>query len=404
MPRVDDPFIQLFEASLQELFALRPTLDSRSLALVYCEVLIAYLSSDSSGLSHWVHKLQTRFSEAPSLVSKTRLVHDLALLRLETRERQVTSLSIQRMEDWIARIDQRSRMSGPETNSRSDLEIWKGEIYFVMARAHETRDQNATACALFDAAHRELIQQGCPRKAAKALQNQIAAQSRVEASLNFVQEYQSIIPLARKTKDYGLAGVAAMNISRELEAAGALIASLKYIQRALMLMSRDVGSLHFYLALLHRSHLYLQLNWLPEARLDLETAVLSQHLEIQAALPYLRSLLEDSNTPEVPVHHFKLTHAWRARTLGEDQTRLSTQEDRLIELLAGRARTKEYLISALWNREGDPEALDLRFKRLIARIRSKRPDFVLFGSGKYHLSKRSYVPIPLTSVPGVTYG
>lgn len=373
-------FSELLDAPLQELYRLRNQdrfeYSDNSIHVLYVDALIGYLSGDGPSLSKAADQLRSFQTEESGLAA------DLASLRSEIRSRAIKRKSLLSLCRKFSLLNQL-------------LPHWLGEAHFVLGRAYEILEQHVQAIGHYRRAYRHFEAQGCKKKAVKCLLDQVASKSRIHQEGSYISEYHEIVRLARKANEYGMAGVALMNISRELQGSGVLRAALQYANRAVMFMSRDVGTLHYYLALIHRSHLNWDLGRAHEANADYEAARVSKNREILEALPHLEARLSGKTHTILSTEH--LTPGWRQRfRLEKSQEQpLAGKESELMQLLITAPRSKKELISALWGKNGDPASLELRFKRLLNRVRKKRKEYVFFDGKHYQISDRSFLtPLP----------
>lgn len=380
--QISTTFAKVIEAPLQELFVLQNSKDLKRGQALYVQTLIAFLASDIQSMSYICQTLEQYANEEQSLESLT--FFQLAQTRLAIRNRAVTPENINRLHRLTLQLD-------------DGLLI--GECYFVLGRASEILEQHEDAARYFDRSHREFQNCGCRAKSVKALFNSLANQTRIDPSLNYISEYRRLIKLARQIKDYGIVAVGLMNISRELEGMGALTLSLKYANRCLAFQQNDIGTQHFFMGLIHRAHIYIQLNQMTNAKRDLEQAQLSQHIEIKAAIKYLESQIQSSAALTFTIADFhNMTKCWQERvtdnlSIKENKREfLSSSEEKMVETLTIRPRTRDLLIEKQWGtRSGEPDSLLLRLKALFHRLRDKRKNLVIFENGNYRLSNKSWI-------------
>ncbi|HLE00728.1 MAG TPA: hypothetical protein VJB59_10745 [Bdellovibrionota bacterium] len=358
--------LNVFEAPLQELRLIIPTIRD-VIVCRYANILAGYLAGDLACIRQNLEQL------APL----DHLAYWLGKLRLEIRERNIDVTTIDEIQCRARKLE------------ASDA--WTGEVFFVLARACEIQENNEQAIEWYTASRESFIHHGCLRKAVKCRLNIIALQSRIHPEHNYLEEFGQIARDARKIREYGTAGLALMNISRELQAAGAEKAALAYANRAVILMAHDLSSLHYYLALIHRCYLYLELGDKIAAREDFERARPSQHKEVQAALTQLRSRFRKGRFARGKLDH--LTSSWRGRVLNDSRSRPSfaVLEDLLIRRLTRGPQSRSELLVFLWGNSSTPESAEFRFKRLLQRIRKKRPGFIHYQNGTYFLDKGSHI-------------
>lgn len=392
MKNVNSEFFWLLDAPLQELYKYKEKGLKEVLHELYAQILISFFSGDLDSLKKSILQLSLLKSQNHLRQQEILFVLDLAELRYQIRTHQIDRQKILCIFKKIK-------------NHSQDFYHWMAEGYCLLARASELLQKRRQSMRYYLQAHLLFSEQGCHRKAIRMMMNYVGTKSRLYPDANYISENYEVIQLARKAREYGMAGVAFMNISRELQAMGAKMTALRFANRAVLFMTRDIGSLHYYLALVHRCHLLIELENIHDAILDYEAAKLSQHYEVLAAVKHLEAILfkTDTMTRE---EEKNLTFNWKARRALDIQEKLANptikqisihvlaaQEDQLVKLLTLKPRTKKEIITAIWGNSEDSFSLEMRFKDLIKRVRRKRKDFILFTGESYRLSDKSYIMI-----------
>lgn len=365
---------RLMECSLEQLIALEPSLEASSFEGVYCRVLILYLQSAVPSLKALRDRFVSGRAEFARSMGEKETAFLLAMtdLRLQIRERSVSDEGIE--------TALRAAGSNP---------LWSGEAAFVSALAYDVLDQHELCCEYNWRALNALREAGVQRKALFAHQNAVAAESRQYPERNLLLSYYQIYRTARTLRERGVAGIVLNNMAREYQLMGALNSALRAVNRALVCLQEDSGTIHFFLALLNRCHILLQLNRKAEARVDFESARLATFKEVQGALKVLGhhfgTVMEDRDPPESD-----LQPTWRERAIsfarGQGAPSLAVQEDQLVRHLASGPMKKEALFAALFDRGLSHEVLENRLKSLLRRIERKRPGLVTKKDGEYLLA------------------
>lgn len=265
----------------------------------------------------------------------------------------------------------------------------RGEIYFVIAVAYEELEEHAKMKKYYLLANQIFEGCGIHKKAIKARLNFVAAESRIYPEKKLIDEYYLIYKKARKLKAYSTAAVAMTNISREYQLLGAYVIALKCINLAIKQfdVGGETGSRAFFLALVHRCHLFLQLRRLDEARVDYDLAAASGFREIRASLKLLSGFCVESADFD-KVHPLTPTWAERREVHGArvpDPPAFSPLEEKLISLLSQRASTKYEMIEHLWGGRLNLVSGENRLGNLLYRIKRKRPHLVTLVDGYYRL-------------------
>jgi tetratricopeptide (TPR) repeat protein len=203
---------------------------------------------------------------------------------------------------------------------------------------------------------------------------------------------------AKKSGDRTSIGTTLMNLSREYQKLGALSVAMKHSQRSVAVLSKNAGNLAYYLALVHRAHLYCELGAYADAKVDLDAALCSKFPEIHSAAKALESL-----HPSVRLEgrankasSGARTATWTERLSGGDESasvKLSKLEQRILELLSQKARSKSELIEALYGSRLSLEVTQNRLHNLMNRLRKKFPALISFGDGNYFLSESPFLKL-----------
>ncbi|MGZ3779386.1 MAG: hypothetical protein ACXVCY_02050 [Pseudobdellovibrionaceae bacterium] len=293
--------------------------------------------------------------------------------------------------------------------------LWMGEWYFIWARIYDMRNEHLTASQFYFKAKDAYTDIGAKKKAVKAHFNGIICLEREDSVSHLQYKYISLIKEARAVKEYSVVGMAFLALSQKLLDVGALRSSFDYVQRSLAYLSHEKGSSNYFKALLHRAHIYYLYGFMDKAKADFQEAKLSNHSEVLAALSVIEAKINiktkdktednardktrdkakikagiDSSEYEVPnVSVSILPFGWVSRFQYENDNLqlLGSQEEQLILLLVKKPVSKEVIIEKIWGgqRDLDPEHIDLRFKKLIWRIKKKFPQMINYSNGMYSL-------------------
>ncbi|OFZ55996.1 MAG: hypothetical protein A2428_08580 [Bdellovibrionales bacterium RIFOXYC1_FULL_54_43] len=333
-------------------------------------MLIGYLAADRDLANEAV-------SELRSLVNKEEDADIgllLAELRMQIRWGDFTEEAFQHLVDLL--------------NGGRLSRIWYAEACFVLGRLFEVKDCHVEAARWYHLAYEKFQDCGLRKKSVKSFLNSIIERSKIDPSLNYIEDYKRVFELAICAEELGMAGTALMNISRELQMTRAYSAALEYSDRALELLNNDFGSLHYYFAVLHRSHVLLDLERFGEAMLGIDETRASLHLEIISAREQLEFRIRSGKFRSRDIKN--LTPQWRERVLEvKQESSLARLEDKLIHELTGGPKAKEQLISVLWPEKCGPDVLDMRLKALIQRVRKKWDKIIIFENGLYRLGAKS---------------
>ena len=263
----------------------------------------------------------------------------------------------------------------------------RGEFFFVLALCFESMNRVREMSDAYLAASQEFKRAAVHGKSVKALFNHLAAEHRLHPEKKFLHDFQFCYREAKKHKVHSTAGMALVNLSREYQVMGAFDLALKFVNRALALLDRQRYARSHFLALAHRSHVLLCLGRKREALEDFREAEPCSFPDVKDALATIQAILEEKATPSTP----PALQSWEGRVRELDRENLRKKmgllEQRLIEFLAGRPRTRWELIEFLYGGNLAPEGLENRFNNTLQRIKKKIPGVIVNVNGKYSLAE-----------------
>lgn len=354
---------KIIEANLEDLVEILSKLSPTDSYYFYAQALRDYLSGNLQALYN-AHKENRSNPEGVAVA-----------LRYELRARALQASTIEAGIQYF--------------QSCSDL-LWKGELAFLIARSFEICEDHKQGSKWYKISAKELEAAGAKKKSIKAFQNYLAEENRAHPDRRLIPEFLYIFKKASKIGEKGVAGVALMNISREYERVGAYRPALKFVNRALSFLERDAGSLHYYLALVQRSHLFYSMGREEEAFADYEAAFVSDHSEVKAALSVIENLFQGKGE----VVKKDLTPGWKYRLQDQarEKNKLGDMESKFISYIAETPRDKFQIIEYLFGTTMEFEKMENRFKNLLGRVRKKHPNLLVFENGKYRISDISLLP------------
>ncbi len=365
---------QILESSVLELEKVLMSLKPESPIYFYSRVLFLYLNGRNSELCELIENYahQKNKSELWALL--------LLLAEMRKHIRQHTQLLPENLE-LLQKIESTSH----------DI-AWKGETNFVLAIYSEVHKQDGKALDFYKSAQKHFHSTGLLKKSAKAFHNAVACESRLHPDRKLIPEYFQASQLAIEAQDWGTAGTALNNISREYQLMKAPEAALKYATQALEYLKRDsYGTYHFYNTLCHRCHLNLTLGYHSAALLDYQEACAARFPEIQALLPklheWLNSLGIKSQTEKGVSNAQFLRPTWKSRSalILTEKNKLSEQESHVLQALLSGPQSRHDLIEKIWGNSVDFFSLENRLKQILHRIRKKSPTLIGFNEGKYFI-------------------
>lgn len=336
-------FNQVIEFSIKELREFCISQVNSEFA-EYAEVLLAYMSGDADffkGLS----KISEEYSEL------VKLRRDIILGQVDFEK------------DFKTVLD------------RLDITL-KGEYAFIVAQAYGKNDYHREAYDWYCLAYASLKKIGAFKKAVKTLLNLVATKSRIDAHKNYILDYQYVADQALEYDCKVVAGICLLNISVEQRKFGAYELSLESIHQALEYLKEDKGADHFFTALVHRCHLFIDLGNYQMAILDYQKVKMSNFPHIKEASVVIKQLLGDRE--QYTFDH--LEPIWKERLISKNSTsakiKLTKTEKLLISILSEKEQSKEDLIEQIYG-EIDWEAGENRFRMLISRLNRKHKGIII---------------------------
>lgn len=350
------------EASLSELFDLRLSLASKKKESQYLEIIYLYLKRDIHSLRSILMAVEDQFIKALGMLRYTLATNEIS----EDLLQKVIILS-EREEDLS----------------------WKGEASFLIAMAYGEISEYQKSKEYYQQAYNQLWKSGLKRKAVKSLLNFVVSESYLKSENRVLVEYEYVAKKAREIEDHGIEAICILNLASEYRRMGAYPAALKQSIRALELGENEMGTQHYYLAILEKAHNLIEMNRIEEAQYDLTQAEASGIESIVESVKVLRKRLGE----KVTVKTETLDANWKIRlqNLYEQisSKKLTKKEAQLIELIVAGEKTRDDLIDSLYGTQIDYESAGNRFRVLMSRFRKKIPNLLIYEDGIYRVSDQT---------------
>ncbi|MGZ3771859.1 MAG: hypothetical protein ACXVCP_19165 [Bdellovibrio sp.] len=362
-------FVKLIEMNLSELFGETEISSQNNIYTFYRKVLINYLSGDLDSLRQIIADKTNDLTE--HIKSEWQTALNIAYLRFLILEKQILShCSIDEIK--------KNYCNTPVPP------LWQGEFDFVLARIYDVKKQHTEAALYYMKAKKGFDKICATKKAIKSYFNSIICQERVTGLGSLHYQYADLIKEARKAKEYSVVGMSLLALSQKLMDVGALRTSLEYAQRALSFLSREKGSINYFKVLLHRSYLFYILGYTDKAKADYQEAKLSTHAEVLNAITVLEN---KSSRDSGHLADSVLPFAWLSRLHYEKNNlqNMGLQEEQLIYILLKGPCSKQLILEKIWNEQIDTEYIDLRFKKLMWRLKKKFPAMIHYEKGIYSI-------------------
>lgn len=266
---------------------------------------------------------------------------------------------------------------------------FKGEYFFLLGIIEQRRGNKEDSKYFYKLGYEFLSEIGSHQKSLKSYMNFIAMNSHCYEDRKAIEDFQFVAKEARKIKDKIVEGLCLFNISIEHYKFGAFDLSLEYVREALSLLENDYGVNHYYSALAHRCHLFIELERYPEALLDFQTLKASQVQSSIESVKVLEVILGQSNL-EVNTELLEVTFKRRLeqKQNGFSQKKLTKLDNKLLKILSKGPKRKDELIKSLYGERLDSFSAEARFKILLNRIRKKNNIQIEFQGNSYRIAEK----------------
>lgn len=363
---VDHQIRQIIEAKPIDLLQISVRPDFSLNLRRYANVTARYLEGDLERLLEEIKLLE---SEPVVEVTLTQDLLILAKLRYSMRSKNLLRKELLQL--------QNQKMLG----------ALEGEKYFLLGLSFENINDDKEAMKMFELSYQHFQKNDCPKKSLRALYNRVAAESRIFPYKNFVFDYESIVQYSEALNELQFAGMALVMLSREHQILGNFIKAFEMAQKGIEALNEEKGCLHYYHALLHQAHVLIDLKKSEEAKKLIQETELSYLPEIKSArLLLLKSLGEAVDFNETLLASLMPTWKERIPELLTQKVQPTYMEERLLKIIWQNPTEKWDLISTLYKDTTDSEALENRFKNLVARVRKKYPGALICKGGFYYLN------------------
>lgn len=379
---LDMSFENLLEANLEELVLAIENTPGATMTLegLYGAAIIDFLRGDLTSLKNRLRLVTDRFFDHPERKTAAVAIE----LRVQIRTRIFESGTLKAAADLAA------------SPSR-----WQGELLLLLATAHTVFNSYERALELFEQAAHSFAGQGCHRKSLRARLNVLVCESHLHPEKNLFARYHDLYrrALRSRPRELVVATTCLLNISREYQLIGSHQVALKYCDKALEHFESHMGDINYFLTLVHRAHLLLELGRKEEARVNYEAAKLCSFKEVHAALEVVAAAL--NGAPAAQLTEKDQLPTWQERTMAPGEApKMSQLEQKLLRFLSDREREKIDVLEHLYGSLLPYEVKLNRFKSLVGTLRKKWPGLVLCEQGRYRLSDTLVGPLNSRSGTG----
>ncbi len=375
-----------FEMSLSDLLTFKFASNRSTADIFYLEVLKYYNSAETEKLKLLIDNFEAKLNSSYGCFTSENLFNEsvlwVAKLRLLCLEKQrLVETPTQEILKWL------------NENKIENLVIdpYLGEYFFIVARILDLKYENDFAYLYYKKAEISYAKNKLLKKSAKSFFNSLICKNRNENSDTLQYEYIKFINVGRKIKEFSAVGMAFLALSQKLYDIGSVRNSLAYVNRALAYLSNEKGSNNYFKALLHRSLVASKLGDNDKYLLDREESSLSQHIETKPMLEVSNSSIKNNKIIDSSI----LPISWQKRSIhnGKLTFEWNQQEEYLLAILLKKPTNKFTLISKLWPQLGINESTELRFKKIIWKVRNKNSKLIIYSNNLYSIGELSLKPI-----------
>lgn len=358
----------ILDSSLPELEVIVSSIEISSLK-DYARILISYFKKDVVELRRIVENLNDTKDKFCSL-EEFELIKRLSELRLAIRNGEVKW-------EYIHRLKSLTRLINP-----SLLSLWEGEIYIVIGFALSEINQLRKSSYYYKKSINGFEAIGAYKKQIRAIHNFAATISCLDKTKYVLKEYLFVYRQAYKFQAFDYAALALANLAHEYQNLGLMRLADKYSKKAILLVENNQNSLQYYLVLLQRAHILIDLGKISFAQDLLDRCQNSPFSEIQGGLLIMNSIIKQ--TPLFKDNQFEniiVLPGWKERyklsmKRKKKEIKPTFLEEKLIFLLSIRNRTMHEIIFKLYGSKIELEHTKNRFFVMLNRIDKKFPHLI----------------------------
>jgi hypothetical protein len=367
----------ILDAELEELFKLKLTKQSSLQPFQqYIEILIAFFKGDNDLLANLASDSGTPLS----------FFNQLGQVRLNIRTRKIDQPLLSQL---LQAAKNRENFEG----------MFYGEALILAAKSYSVISDYPKAQKYYQQAYQELSIVGAHKKSLRALLNEVAVESKITPKKKLIFEYSYIAKQALELGQNTVASICYLNISREYHLLKAYDLAFSFCLQAENNCTKDDLTLHYYQIIVHKTHLFIDLEKIKEAYIEYQKAQYAPFIEIQSALKVVEQILAnqtDTRASKIKEKRY-LSPTWRERLEklgGNNQDKaspLTESEESMLKIISKKPSSKFEIIKKLYGEAIDFDSLENRFKVTLSRIRKKRPGLITLAKKLYSINDEGYL-------------
>lgn len=363
---------EIFEAGIDDLddFLLQGRLDRVS--EIYARAKHAYLRADLETLRVCADTLPGLLKKVPASAQEALPL----LIGLRLRIREGGRFEEKELESLRRKM---ARLPPP----------WPAEGLMLLGLIAMNQGMSALSDRWFHQASVELQKLGLLKNALRAELNSLSSRSHIEPDKKrLIRASFKLLERAREVGEPGVQGVVLLNLCWEFFRARAFQIALLYANQSVAALDPLTGKIDYYRARIQRALVLRALARNAEAEEDLEACAACPFPEIHAA----KRVVEREDLGELEKH---LSPAWRIRRdhlAGKKLkdawlTPLTPTQNKLLELLAEKPRTRVELVEAFYGKVRDMESAYNRLNVTLIRLQKAIPELIVKAGDRFTLAE-----------------
>lgn len=355
----------ILEATVPELQVLINNISISSLQ-IYAKILLRYSQKEMDELYCLIEEL-TKTIDSFTSQEEFELIKRLSELRLAIRVNRIKWSQIHAL-DYL-----RFSTSAPLWR------LWEGEVCIVIAFALGEINQLNKSADYYKKAISAFERQGAFKKKIRAVHNYATTISHIDKSKYMLKDYLFVYKQAYKLQALDYAGLALANLAHEYQNLGLMRLADRYSKKAVHLAKHNPTTLQYYLVILHRAHILIDLNHFSLAQELMAHCQKAPFPEVQGALLVLNAIINQCPLSKLKSNQkVKVLSGWLERFKAsmkrkKVQVRPTLLEEKLILLLSIKDRSMDDIIESLYGNQLEKSHTKNRFFVMLNRIDKKFP-------------------------------
>jgi len=359
-------FKYLFNLDLSQLRNLNSSQFENSNVELYSEILTNYLSHDLNRLKRLVSIAESR----QHLNDDSKFIYRCAYLRLSIREFSITKEKIKYLEEVL--------------DSKS---VWYAEMCFILGYASDKFNDNEKSLIFFKKAYNKFNEMGLYKKAIRSLANSIAAKSRIDTDLNCISDLTYLLSESIKYNEFITANRTSIHLSREYLKLGCVQLAFKFANSAINYAQENIGTIDYYEAYLNRCHIYAELGFYRDSRLDYQIIIASRFESTQSSMLNILKKFPQLTENLMPISYNKPQNSmfWSESQISFNINSVGDLAEKIIEFLASGPKSKTEICHYLYGDKIETTSAEARLSNVLTRLKKQNNKLFAYTNGFFHL-------------------